>query len=133
MIDTSVIRERFTSVERYLNERSRRLLAAAEAKTAGMPVKPSQTFNTHRTSIRRVVEAHQAGNPRVFGSVARGEDTEQSDLDLLVDTTDVTSLFDIAAIELELERLMGIPVHVTTSGALRGALRERVFAEAQTV
>ena len=98
-----------------------------------MPVKPSQTFNTHRTYIRRVVEAHQARNPRVFGSVARGEDTEQSDLDLLVDTTDVTSLFDIAAIELELERLMGIPVHVTTSGALRGALRERVFAEAQTV
>jgi predicted nucleotidyltransferase len=100
---------------------------------AGMPVKPSQTFHTHRDSIRHVVEAHQARNPRVFGSVARGEDTEHSDLDLLVDTTGVTSLFDIAAIELELERLMGIPVHVTTSGALRGALRERVFAEAQAV
>jgi predicted nucleotidyltransferase len=98
-----------------------------------MPVKPSQTFHTNRTSIRRVVEAHEARNPRVFGSVARGDDTEHSDLDLLVDTTGVTSLFDIAAIELELERLMGIPVHVTTSGALLGALRERVFAEAQTV
>jgi predicted nucleotidyltransferase len=98
-----------------------------------MPPKPSHTFNIYRTSIRRVVEAHQARNPRVFGSVARGEDTEQSDLDLLVDTTGVTSLFDIAAIELELERLMCIPIHVTTSGALRGALRERVFAEAQAV
>ena len=100
---------------------------------AGMPVKPSQTFHTHRTAIRRIVEAHRARNPRVFGSVARGEDTEHSDLDLLVDPIGGTSLFDIAAIALELERLMGIPVHVTTSGALRGALRERVFAEAQTV
>lgn len=98
-----------------------------------MPVKPSQAFHTHRASIRSVVEAHQASNPRVFGSVARGEDTQSSDLDLLVDTTETTNLFDIGAIQLELERLMGIPVHVTTSGALRSALRERVFAEAASV
>jgi predicted nucleotidyltransferase len=98
-----------------------------------MAARPSVTFNAHRASIRRVVDAHQARNPRVFGSVARGEDTEQSDLDILVDTTGFTSLFDIAAIELELKRLMGVPVHVTTSGALHGALRERVFAEAEAV
>jgi predicted nucleotidyltransferase len=98
-----------------------------------MPVKPSETLETHRSSVRRVVEAHQARNPRVFGSIARGENTTNSDLDLLVDTIEGTSLFDIAAIELELERLMGIPVHVTTMGALRGALRERVLAEAEPV
>ena len=98
-----------------------------------MPDKPSQAFATHRPSVRRVVEAHQARNPRVFGSIARGEDTEGSDLDLLVDTTESTLLFDLAAIELELERLIGIPVHVTTSGGLRGALRERVLAEAEPV
>jgi uncharacterized protein len=98
-----------------------------------MPVKPSQALDTHRISVRRVVEAHQARNPRVFGSIARGGDTEISDLDLLVDTTESTNLFDIATIELELERLMGIPVHVTTAGALRGALRERVLAEAEPV
>jgi predicted nucleotidyltransferase len=79
------------------------------------------------------VAAHQARNPRVFGSIVRGEDTTNSDLDLLVDTTEVTSLFDLAAIELELERLIGIPVHVTTAGALRDALRERVLAEAEPV
>ena len=56
-----------------------------------MPVKPSQAFpHSHPASIRSVVEAHQASNPRVFGSVARGEDTEGSDLDLLVDTTETT-------------------------------------------
>ena len=98
-----------------------------------MPAKPSQAFETHRTSVGRVVEAHQARNPRVFGSIARGEDTERSDLDLLVDTTKSTSLFDLAAFGLELERLIGIPVHVTTAGALRGALRVRVLAEAEPV
>jgi uncharacterized protein len=98
-----------------------------------MVAKPSQAFEAHRPSVRRIVEAHQARNPRVFGSIARGEDTSGSDLDLLVDTTDSTSLFDLAAIELELEQLIGIPVHVTTAGALRGALRERVLAEAEPV
>jgi hypothetical protein len=98
-----------------------------------MEAKPSQAFDAHRSSVRRVVEAHQARNPRVFGSIARGEDTASSDLDLLVDITESTSLFDLAAIELEPERLIGIPVHVTTAGALRGALRERVLAEAEPV
>jgi uncharacterized protein len=98
-----------------------------------MPVKPSVAFEAHRSSVRRVVEAHQARNPRVFGSIARGENTINSDLDLLVDTTGGTSLFYIPAIEIELERLMGIPVYVTTAGALRGALRERVLAEAAPV
>ena len=98
-----------------------------------MPVKPPQVFHDHRASIRSVVEAHQARNPRVFISVARGEDTKNSDLDLLVDTTGATSLLDIAAIELKSERLTGVPIHVTTSGALHGGLRERVFAEAASV
>lgn len=98
-----------------------------------MPARPSQAFEAHRAIVRQVVETNHARNPRVFGSVARGAATETSDLDLLVDTTDSTSLFDLAAIELELERLLGIPVHVTTEGALRGALRERVLAEAAPV
>jgi hypothetical protein len=98
-----------------------------------MPVSPSHVFAAHRMSVRRIVEAHQARQPRVFGSVAHGEDTEASDLDLLVDTTESTSLFDLAAIELELERLMGIRVHVTTAAALHGALRDRVVAEAEPV
>jgi hypothetical protein len=98
-----------------------------------MSVKPSQAFQIHRASIRDVVAAHQARNPRVFGSVARGEDTEQSDFDLLVDTTESTTLFDLAAIELELERLIGIPVHVTPSGTLRGGLRDRILADATSI
>ena len=98
-----------------------------------MATRPSDAFASHRAAVRRIVLAHRAFNPRVFGSAARGEDTSASDLDLLVDTQETTSLFDLAAIELELEALLGCPVHVVTNGALKGALRARVLADAEPV
>ena len=98
-----------------------------------MPTRPSIAFDAHRAAVRQIVAAHRARNPRVFGSVARGEDAEGSDLDLLVDTVGDTSLFDLAAMELELEALLGVPVQVTTGGALRGPLRDRVLANAEPV
>jgi predicted nucleotidyltransferase len=50
-------------------------------------MKPSFALDYHRSEIRGVVAAHRASNPRVFGSVVRGEDAEDSDLDLLIDPT----------------------------------------------
>ncbi|HEX5611060.1 MAG TPA: nucleotidyltransferase domain-containing protein, partial [Burkholderiales bacterium] len=50
-------------------------------------MRPSEALSSHRDEIRRVVEQHHTRNPRVFGSVLRGNDTEESDLDLLVDPT----------------------------------------------
>ena len=96
-------------------------------------MRPSLAFTTNRALIRQVVAAHRGANPRVFGSVLRGEDIEGSDLDLLVDAMDATTLFDLAGIELELEKALGIAVHVVTSGALQGELKERVLAEAEPV
>ena len=56
-------------------------------------MKPSEALNRHRVDIRRIVAANKAVNPRVFGSVVRGEDAEGSDLDILVDPLPETSLF----------------------------------------
>lgn len=98
-----------------------------------MGARPSVVLALHRADVRRIAEAHRTRNPRIFGSAVRGDDTEASDLDLLVDITDRTSLFDIAAIELDLEALLGVPVHVTTADVLKGPLRERVLAEAEVV
>ena len=56
-----------------------------------MKLKPSQALASHRESIRRVVESHHARNARVFGSVVRGDDTEDSDLDILIDPTPETT------------------------------------------
>ena len=96
-------------------------------------MRPSETLEAHRDAIKSIVTSNQAANPRVFGSVVRGDDTAQSDFDLLVDATAKTTLFDIAAIEIELGTLLGVPVHVTTTGALKGGLRERILTEALPV
>ncbi|MGV0961076.1 MAG: nucleotidyltransferase family protein [Limnohabitans sp.] len=57
-------------------------------------------------------------NARVFGSVVHGSDTEDSDLDILVDTTANTTLFDLGAIRYKLRNLLGVPVDVLMPVAL---------------
>ena len=93
-------------------------------------MRPSETLHSHRDTIRQVVEQHHACNPRVFGSVIHGLDTEESDLDLLIDPTAQTTLLDIAKITVELETLLGIPVDVLTPKALPEKFRQEVLAEA---
>ena len=61
-------------------------------------VKPSEALASNRAAIRHVVESHRASNARVFGSALRGQDTDSSDLDILIDPTPETTLFDIGAI-----------------------------------
>lgn len=96
-------------------------------------MKPSDALKSHRDEIRRVVLQHRALNARVFGSALRGADNEHSDLDLLVDPTNETTLMDIAAIQVDLERLLGIPVDVLTPNALPDQFREQVLKEAEPV
>lgn len=96
-------------------------------------MKPSTALHTHRDAIRRIVAAHRAGNARVFGSVVHGDDTEESDLDILVDPTPQTSLMDIAVIQVELEHLLGVTVDVLTPNALPLKFRASVLAEALPV
>lgn len=93
-------------------------------------MKPSLALAVHREAIRQVVESHRARNPRVFGSVALGSDTEESDLDILIDPTPETTLLDIGAIRHELLQLLGIPVEVLTPKALPESFRDTVIAEA---
>jgi predicted nucleotidyltransferase len=93
-------------------------------------MKPSVALQAHRTSIRQIVALHHASNARVFGSVLHGEDQEGSDLDILIDPTPNTTLMDVAAIQVELENLLGISVDVLTPKALPDKFRNHVLAEA---
>ncbi len=93
-------------------------------------MKPSEALHLYRENILRIVEQHHAKNPKVFGSVLAGEDTEDSDLDLLVDTTSQTTLFDIAGIQNELQKLLQVSVDVLTPKALPEKFRARVLQEA---
>jgi predicted nucleotidyltransferase len=96
-------------------------------------MKPSQALQSHRDAIRSVVLAHRAVNPRVFGSVLLGSDTDDSDLDLLIDTTPQTTLMDVAAIQVELEQLLGVSVDVLTPNALPDKFRQAVIAQSVRV
>lgn len=83
-----------------------------------------------RSDVLRIVRIHGALNVCVFGSRARGESREDSDLDLLVDLEEGRSLLDLIGIEQDLEDLLGRPVDVVTRRELSPYLRERVLAEA---
>jgi predicted nucleotidyltransferase len=96
-------------------------------------MKPSEALNSNRAAIRLVVESHRARNARVFGSVLRGEDTDSSDLDILIDPTPDTTLFDIGAIRHELGKLLGVPVDVLPPNALPDKFRSAVLAEASPI
>lgn len=98
-----------------------------------MLMKPSEALNLHRAAIRQIIEAHCARNARVFGSVVQGCDDEGSDLDILVDPTAETTLFDIGAIRHELRGLLGVPVDVVTPMALPDQFRNAVLAQAMPI
>lgn len=87
-----------------------------------------EELRRRRDDILRVCAARGASNVRVFGSVIRGEQNADSDLDLLVDMEPGRSLFDLGGLLVELEDLLGCPVDVMTD--VRDRIRERVLAEA---
>ncbi len=95
--------------------------------------RPSARVDQHRDDIRALVAEHRATDPRVFGSVARGEDGPDSDLDLLVDFTDEATLLDEVGLRLALSDLLRVEVDVVAADALRGEVRERVLREAVPV
>ena len=98
-----------------------------------MSRRPSEVFRENRDLIRRVAMLHRTRNLRVFGSVLRGEDTESSDLDLLVDPLPGATLLDLGAIQIELEQSLGISVDVLTPDDLPKKFRDQVLTEAEAV
>lgn len=96
-------------------------------------MKPSQLLDTHRSEICRMVEQNHVRNPRVFGSVAHGEDIDGSDLDLLVDPLPGTTLLNLGALQVDLEKLLGVSVDVLTPGDLPPKFRDAVLREALPV
>ena len=82
------------------------------------PAPSLDALRRRRDDIMRIAARHGARTVSVFGSVARGDAGPHSDVDLLVDTGDPQSLFEQAALQSELEDLLGCPVHVLTTGGL---------------
>ncbi|MDW7748262.1 nucleotidyltransferase family protein [Halomonas sp.] len=96
-------------------------------------MKPSQALQKHRDAILRIIALHRGLCPRVYGSVARGEDVEGSDLDILIEVLPDADLFDLGAMHTELEALLGVAIDVKTLKELPEASRARVLREARGI
>lgn len=84
----------------------------------------------NRQLVLRLIRSHGGRNPRVFGSVAKGTDTEESDIDLLVDFDRAMSLFDVARLERKIQEVLGTPVDVVPASSLRANVKTHVLSEA---
>jgi len=94
-----------------------RILAAAKPR-------PSTILLAHRDQVLALARSSKASNVRVFGSIARGEDTPDSDVDLLVRFDPDASLFDLVELSDELEALLGVHVDVLSEGGLGNGHQE---------
>lgn len=83
-----------------------------------------------RETILRICARYGARNVRLFGSAARGEADEKSDIDFLVEMESGRSLLDLGGLQYELEQLLGCPVDVVTERGLKVRIRDRVLQEA---
>jgi len=89
-----------------------------------------ETLRQKREAIMEIARQHGARDIRLFGSVARGENTEASDVDILVRFERERSLFDHGGLIADLEELLGVKVDVISEGGIRERFRTRVLAEA---
>jgi hypothetical protein len=89
-----------------------------------------RVLDQHRAAILRVASAHGASNVRVFGSRARGEGDEASDLDILVALEHGRTLLDLVRLKRELEELTRCAVDIVTDNGLSPVLREQILAQA---
>lgn len=93
----------------------------------------SMTLNDLRKQsehIKIIAQKHGAGNIRVFGSISRGEEGPDSDIDFLVDFEEDRSLFDLVGLKLELEELLGHKVDLVTERAMHHLISAKVKEEA---
>ena len=96
-------------------------------------VRPSDALFLHRTQIREIALSHRVSSVRVFGSALHGDDTADSDLDLLVEPLPEATLFDLGGMQDELQELLGVSVDVLTLKDLPVKFRDSVFQEARPV
>ena len=90
----------------------------------------ASVIHEHREEVLRVAARHGVGNVRLFGSAARGEDTPESDIDLLVDVTGATTPWFPGSLTADLEQLLGKRVQVVIRRSLSPLIREAVLKEA---
>lgn len=103
---------------------------APQERSAG-PLRHALVRN--RVKVRTIAERHGLSNVRVFGSVARGDETPQSDIDLLVDVGTGIGLIGLARCQRDLEKLLDARVDLVPASNLKEGVAHSVLAEAEPV
>lgn len=94
-------------------------------------MRPSEALALHRAALRDLLRRYGFRRPCIFGSVLTRTDTEESDLDVLVEPMRGTTLFTLASLEDEARKLTGVRVSVLTPGFLSPKFRDKVLHQAQ--
>lgn len=89
-----------------------------------------EIVQSRRADIMQAAASRGASNIRIFGSVAKGEEDAESDIDLLVDLEAGRSLFDLGGLLMDLQDILDRPVHLVTENALHWYIKDRVLSEA---
>jgi len=89
-----------------------------------------ETLRTRRQEIQRLASLDGVHNIRIFGSVARAEDTAESDIDFLIDMEASCSLLDLVGFQQELEAMLNRPADVLTEKGINPYLRDSILGEA---
>ena len=93
----------------------------------------TELLKEKREHILRLANERGAYNVRIFGSAARGDEREDSDVDFLVDIEPGRSLLDLGGLLMDLQELLGRKVDVVTEKGLRRRIRDRVLKEAVAI
>ncbi len=123
-----------STLERLVTATGHRMVIQLERNPntpLGLPDSPlGRRLRQHRKAVLACAARHGATNVRVFGSVARGEDQANSDLDLVVDLAPRTGLFALGALKRELTEIVGTSVDVAPSDSLRPEVKSEVERDA---
>ena len=88
-------------------------------------------IESHRKRLKELAGSYGIRSIKVFGSMARGDEKPESDVDLLVEIGPEVSGFTLGALLMDAQDLLGRPVDIVTLAALHPAIREQVLREAQ--
>jgi uncharacterized protein len=92
-------------------------------------MRPSEALAKHRDEVLGIIAKYPVSNPRVFGSVARGEDVEGSDIDIIIHPLYGLTYFDVARLAFELEGLLNCKVDLGEDTAIKAHARDSILAD----
>lgn len=92
---------------------------------------PAAALMRNIEAVRAIIDRYPVSNPRLFGSLARGEERTDSDIDILVDKREGLTYFQLGGLSIELEELLGAKVDIVLSNTLRDHVRPSVLRDAR--